>query len=135
MAMGTVACNSGSRSASNVAGSSSQQSSGQTNKKLLKASIEKPIVEIGKRTKVISEVEGVTFRSSDEEIATVDAEGNLKAVEMGMAYITVSKEGYFDRVLKFFVDEYETVDYLVEGLEIGPAIVGVKLNLDGLVKK
>ena len=135
MAMGIVACNGSSPSASTVAGSSSQQSGEQTDKKVLKASIEKPIVEIGKRTKVISEVEGVTYRSSDEEIATVDASGNIKAVEMGMAYITVSKEGYFDRVLKFFVDEYETVDYLVEGLEIGPAIVGVKLNLDGLVKK
>ena len=104
-------------------------------RKVLKASIEKPILEIGKRTKVITDVEGVSYRSSDTEIATVDASGNIKAVEMGMAYITVSKEGYFDRVLKFFVDEYETVDYLVEGLEIGPAIVGVKLNLDGLVKK
>ena len=104
-------------------------------RKVLKASIEKPILEIGKRTKVVTDVEGVSYRSSDTDIATVDASGNIKAVEMGMAYITVSKEGYFDRVLKFFVDEYETVDYLVEGLEIGPAIVGVKLNLDGLVKK
>ena len=132
MAMGLVACNSGSAT-SNAGGSS--QSGQQVDKKVLKASIEKPIVEIGKRTRVVSEVEGVSYRSSDESIATVDAQGNLKAVEMGMAYITVSKEGYYDRVLKFFVDEYETVDYLVEGLEIGPAIVGVKLNLDGLVKK
>ena len=133
--MGLAACNGGSSPASQPAGGSSQQSGGQQDRKVLKASIEKPILEIGKRTKVISEVQGLSYRSSDEEIATVDANGNIKAVEMGMAYITVSKEGYFDRVLKFFVDEYETVDYLVEGLEIGPAIVGVKLNLDGLVKK
>ena len=116
-------------------GKSDEPGTQETAKKVLKASIEKPVVEVGKRTKVVSEVEGVSYRSSDEDIATVDANGNLKAVEMGMAYITVSKEGYFDRVLKFFVDEYETVDYLVEGLEIGPAIVGVKLNLTGLVKK
>ena len=106
-----------------------------TSRKILKASIDNPIVEIGKRSKVVSEVAGASYRSSDESIATVDANGNIKAEEMGMAYITVSKQGYYDRVLKFFVDEYETVDYLVEGLEIGPAIVGVKLNLDGLVKK
>ena len=130
--MGLAACNNAS---TNSNGGGSSQSGQQADKKVLKASIEKPIVEIGKRTRVISEVEGVSYRSSDESIATVDAQGNLKAVEMGMAYITVSKAGYYDRVLKFFVDEYETVDYLVEGLEIGPAIVGVKLNLDGLVKK
>ena len=116
-------------------GKSDEPGTQETAKKVLKASIEKPIVEVGKRTRIISEVEGVTYRSSDEDIATVDANGNLKAVEMGMAYITVSKQGYFDRVLKFFVDEYETVDYLVEGFEFGPAIVGVKLNLTGLVKK
>ena len=132
MAMGLAACNNSSPTSN---GGGSSQSGQQVDKKVLKASIEKPIVEIGKKTRIISEVEGVSYRSSDEDIATVDAQGNLKAVEMGMAYITVSKEGYYDRVLKFFVDEYETVDYLVEGLEIGPAIVGVKLNLDGLVKK
>ena len=133
MTMGLTAC--GGTPESVDPGKSDEPGTQETAKKVLKASIEKPVIEVGKRTKVVSEVEGVSYRSSDEDIATVDANGNLKAVEMGMAYITVSKEGYFDRVLKFFVDEYETVDYLVEGLEIGPAIVGVKLNLTGLVKK
>ena len=133
MTMGLAAC--GGAPESNDPGQSGEPGTQETARKVLKASIEKPIVEVGKRTKVISEVEGVSYRSSDEDIATVDANGNIKAVEMGMAYITVSKEGYFDRVLKFFVDEYETVDYLVEGFEFGPAIVGVKLNLTGLVKK
>lgn len=136
MSMVLTACG-GTHQESKPVGSDSstptEQATGE--RKVLKASIEKPILEIGKRTKVVTDVQGVSYRSSDTEIATVDASGNIKAVEMGMAYITVSKEGYFDRVLKFFVDEYETVDYLVEGLEIGPAIVGVKLNLDGLVKK
>ena len=133
MAVGLSACN---NTNENVE-SESQISEGQNDgvRQVLKASIEKPILEIGKRTKVVTDVQGVSYRSSDTEIATVDTNGNIKAVEMGMAYITVSKAGYFDRVLKFFVDEYETVDYLVEGLEIGPAIVGVKLNLSGLVKK
>ena len=133
MAVGLSACNNAEENIS----SEPQISEGQNDgvRQVLKASIEKPILEIGKRTKVVTDVQGVSYRSSDTDIATVDANGNIKAVEMGMAYITVSKAGYFDRVLKFFVDEYETVDYLVEGLEIGPAIVGVKLNLSGLVKK
>ena len=131
MTMGLVACGS-TQEGTNAKSEPGQQ---QTARKILKASIEKPIVEIGKRTRVVTDVEGVTYRSSDTEIATVDANGVIKAEEMGMAYITISKEGYFDRVLKFFVDEYETVDYLVEGFEFGPAIVGVKLNLTGLVKK
>ena len=107
----------------------------ETARKILKASLSKDTVEAGSKTKVVSEVEGVTFRSSDEAVATVDKDGNVKTDEPGMAYITVSKEGYFDRVLKLFVDEYDTIDYLVEGFEYGPAIVGVKLNFPEKVKK
>ena len=134
MTLGLSACNNASEEQSKEDAVSSEINQDGT-MKVLKASIEKPVIEIGKRTKVISEVEGVSYRTSDKEIATVDDKGNIKGVEMGMAYITVSKAGYFDKVLKIFVDEYETVDYLVEGFEYGPAIVGVKANFTGLVKK
>ena len=107
----------------------------ETARKILKASLSKDTVEAGFSSKVITDVEGVTFRSDNEDIATVDKDGNIKTDEPGMAYITVSKEGYFDRVLKLFVDEYDTLDYLVEGFEFGPAIVGVKLNFPAKVKK
>ena len=106
-----------------------------TARKILKASLEKDTVECGYKTKVLCDVEGVTYRSDNTAIATVDAQGNITTDEGGMAYITVSKEGYFDRVLKLFVDDYDTVDYLVEGFEFGPAIVGVKLNFPEKVKK
>ena len=46
-----------------------------------------------------------------------------------------SKDGYFDKVLKLYVDEPETVAYIVEGFEFGPAIVGVKVNFSECVKK
>ena len=104
-------------------------------RKILKASLSKDTVEAGFSSKVITDVEGVTYRSDNESIATVDKDGNIKTDEPGMAYITVSKQGYFDRVLKLFVDEYDTIDYLVEGFEFGPAIVGVKLNFPAKVKK
>ena len=132
MVMGLVGC--GNNSTSGINPTTSQESS-KTARGIIEASIANPVLELGERTRVVTDVEGVSYRSGDEEIATVDASGNIKAVEMGMAYITVSKQGYFDKVLKVFVDEYETVDYLVEGFEYGPAIVGVKVNLTGKVKK
>ena len=115
--------------------SSSAEPASNTARKILKASLKKDIVESGAKTSVVSDIEGLTYRSSNEDVATVDKDGNIKTDEAGMAYITVSKEGYFDRVLKLFVDEYDTVDYLVEGFEYGPAIVGVKLNFPEKVKK
>ena len=102
---------------------------------VIQASLEKNVLEIDGKTKVNCSLPGVTYRSSDEDVVTVDANGNIRAIEMGNAFITVSKAGHFDKVLKVFVDEYETVDYLVEGFEYGPAIVGVKVNLSGKVKK
>ncbi len=133
LVMGVTGCNGGGN------GSTQQPSSGQpaseTARKILKASLSKTVVEAGSHSKVISEVEGVTFRSSDENVATVKADGTISTDLGGMAYITVSKEGYFDRVLKIFVDEYDTIDYLVEGFEFGPAIIGIKINFPAKVKK
>ena len=114
-------------------GQDSQQ--GNTARQILRASLKKNVVEAGIKTSVVSDVQGLSYRSSDESIATVDKDGNIKTDEPGMAYITVSKEGYFDRVLKLFVDEYDTIDYLVEGYEFGPAICGLKLNFPEKVKK
>ena len=118
-----------------VTSSGSSEPVVETARKVLRASLSKDTVEAGYSSKVITDVEGVSYRSDNESIATVDKDGNIKTDEPGMAYITVSKEGYFDRVLKLFVDEYDTIDYLVEGFEFGPAIVGVKLNFPAKVKK
>ena len=118
-----------------VTSSGSSEPVVETARKILRASLSKDTVEAGYSSKVITDVEGVSYRSDNESIATVDKDGNIKTDEPGMAYITVSKEGYFDRVLKLFVDEYDTIDYLVEGFEFGPAIVGVKLNFPAKVKK
>ncbi len=118
--------------ASTPAGSS--EPTQETARKILKASLSKEVVEAGVKSQVVTDVEGVTYRSSNEDIATVDKDGVIRTDEPGMAYITVSKEGYFDRVLKIFVDEYETLDYLVEGFEFGPAITGIKLNFPEKVK-
>ena len=130
----TLSACGGSNNGSNGANSDSQPAV-ETARKVLKASLRKDTVESGSSSSVITEVQGVTYRSSNEDVATVDQNGNIRTDLPGMAYITVSKEGYFDRVLKIFVDEYDTIDYLVEGFEFGPAIVGVKLNFPAKVKK
>ena len=132
------ACNGTSKPAESTPGGENGSSivePANTARKILRASLKKDTVEAGFSTSVVSEIEGLTYRSSDESVATVDKNGNIKTEEAGMTYITVSKEGYFDRVLKLFVDEYDTLDYLVEGFEFGPAIVGVKLNFPAKVKK
>ena len=133
--LGVTACNGGKSESKEISGSSQEPSQQETARKILKASIKKPVIELDQKTTVICDVEGVKYRSSDPNIATVDAQGNIEGINGGMAYITVTKEGYFDRVLKVFVDDYLTVDYLVEGFEFGPAITGIKLNLEGKVKK
>lgn len=115
--------------------SASQEQTLNTSRKIIKASLSKTIVEAGSSSQVVTDLEGATYRSSNEGVATVGADGKIRTEDPGMTYITVSKEGYYDRVLKLFVEEYDTVDYLVEGFEFGPAIVGVKLNFPAKVKK
>ena len=129
--VGVTGCN----NSNNEGDKSSEEPAGETARKILKASLSKDVVEAGAHSKVVCDVEGVTFRSSDEDIASVKADGTISTDLPGMAYITVSKKGYFDKVLKIFVDEYDTIDYLVEGYEFGPAICGLKLNFPEKVKK
>lgn len=113
-------------------GSISEEEGG--TRKLLEASIEKSAIELYAKTKVVTSVEGVTFRSSDPSIASVNAQGVIEGEDTGLVHITVSKKGYFDKVLKVFVYEPDSVDYLVEGFEYGPAITGVKINFENVVK-
>ena len=105
-----------------------------TARRIMTASLAKKAIEPDQKTKITCDTEGVTFRSSDTKIATVNDKGEVVGVENGLAYITLSKEGYFDRVLKVFVEDPQTIDYLVTGYEFGPAISGVKLNLPDKVK-
>lgn len=115
--------------------SASQEQTLNTSRKIIKASLSKTIVEAGSSSQIVTDLEGATYRSSNEDVATVGADGKIRTEEPGMSYITITKEGYYDRVLKLFVEEYDTVDYLVEGFEYGPAIVAVKLNFPAKVKK
>ena len=62
--VGVTGCN----SASGENNNSSEEPAVETARKILKASLSKEVVEAGAHSKVISEVEGVTFRSSNPDI-------------------------------------------------------------------
>ena len=131
--VGLTACGGGHNEGGESKGSS-EPGTVETARKILNASIKKPVIELDQKTKVLCDVEGVSYHSDNNDVATVDANGTIEGINGGMARITVSKEGYFDKVLKVYVDDPLTVDYLVEGFEFGPAIEGVKLNLEYPVK-
>ena len=80
-------------------------------------------------------LEGVSYHSSNEKVVEVNSRGYIEVVDKGDAFVTVSKDGHFDKVFKVFVDRDNTIDYLVEGFEFGPAIVGIKISLPGKVTK
>ena len=73
MVMGLVGC--GNNSTSGINPTTSQESS-KTARGIIEASIANPVLELGERTRVVTDVEGVSYRSGDEEIATVDASGH-----------------------------------------------------------
>jgi len=52
-------------------------------------------IEVGKTAQITSSMEGLTYASSSNSTATVDANGLVTAVKAGEATITVSKEGNF----------------------------------------
>ena len=49
----------------------------------------------GKTAQITSSMEGLTYRSSNNSVCTVDANGLVTGVKVGSATITVSKEGNF----------------------------------------
>ena len=49
---------------------------------------------IGETLQIKSSVEGVTYKSSDEKVATVDQTGKVTATGLGTASISAEKEGY-----------------------------------------
>ena len=119
--MGVTACN------SNKSGDNSEKQ----DSKIIPATINRQILNRADEdsAKISCSLEGVTYTSSDESVVSVENDGSVYLEGPGNAYVTVSKEGYFDKIFKVFVDVDDSIDYLVEGFEFGPAIVGAKISL------
>ena len=127
LVLGVVACNQ-----NNGGDNSNSQGSGEEeNSKIIPATIDRQILNYDDDddAKISCSLEGVSYKSSDESIIHVSESGLITVNSYGNAYVTVSKEGYFDKVFKVFVDKDNSIDYLVEGFEFGPAIVGAKISL------
>lgn len=107
----------------------------QETSQLINATIDRQILDMENNdsAKITCSLAGVSYRSSDERVVSVDTRGKIYAEGYGNAFVTVSKAGHFDKVFKVFVDQDNSLDYLVEGFEFGPAITGVKISLPGEV--
>ena len=93
LALTMVACNGGGNP-SDAPKSNSQQSTSAIPAIKVTAADNKKSVEIGGTIQLSADVEGVTWASSAEAVATVDGTGKVTAVAPGSAKISASKEGY-----------------------------------------
>lgn len=64
---------------------------------------------VGGVTTLKASVEGVTWSSSDESVATVSENGQLKGVSAGTVTITASKDNYTSGSLEVLIKDYETL--------------------------
>ena len=93
LALTMVACNGGGNP-SDAPKSNSQQSTSAIPAIKVTAADNKKSVEIGGTIQLSADVEGVTWASAAEAVATVDGTGKVTAVAPGSAKISASKEGY-----------------------------------------
>lgn len=93
LALTMVACNGGGNP-SDAPKSNSQQSTSAIPAIKVTAADNKKSVEIGGTVQLSADVEGVTWASAAEAVATVDGTGKVTAVAPGSAKISASKEGY-----------------------------------------
>ena len=93
LAAGSLAACGGTPDASSNQGSNDSASQSAEEEKI-ELTAEKSTIYVGETVKVRSSVEGVTFSSRDENIATVDENGVVTALMAGTATITARKSGY-----------------------------------------
>ena len=103
--LGLAACNGGGGGNESQAESQQQESQpeSQTQQEKITISGLPKTVTKGDTFTLTASVEGVTWKSSDESIATVSATGSVTAVGGGAVSITASKEGYKDAKVNFTV--------------------------------
>ena len=97
VSFGIVACNGGN-------GGNQQQSQAATEKIQITAAEGKNKLILGESVQLTASVEGVTWSSSDESVATVSNAGLVESKKVGKTTIKASKEGYKDGTLAITVD-------------------------------
>ena len=99
LALTVVACNSTPSNANNNEEPASSELANETSKKQQKINVtteDSKTLEVGDMIQLTADVSGVTWSSSDENVAEVDVDGIVTAVGYGSATIKASKEGYKD---------------------------------------
>ena len=66
---------------------------------------DKKTLNIDEEVQLSADQEGVSWKSGDEKIATVDASGKVKAIASGSVTITASKEGYTNGTISITVNK------------------------------
>ena len=94
--MGLVGCNKPAENSSNNSQSSQVAPQKETIKVTDPDNKTSSELEVEKTLQLKANVEGVTWKSANEKIATVDNAGKVTAVAPGEVKIKASKEGYFD---------------------------------------
>ena len=113
LSMGMVACGGG------KGGDESKPAGGDTSQAVqekisITAAEGKTKLIFGEKVQLTASVEGVTWTSSKEDIATVDANGLVTSVGKGSTTIKASKEGYKDGSISISVD-FETIKVTAAG--------------------
>ena len=94
--MGLVGCNKPAENSSNNSQSSQVAPQKETIKVTDPDNKTSSELEVEKTLQLKANVDGVTWKSANEKIATVDNAGKVTAVAPGEVKIKASKEGYFD---------------------------------------
>ncbi|MCR5490844.1 MAG: Ig-like domain-containing protein [Bacilli bacterium] len=114
-----VSCGGGNTTSSTPAadsGSGGTTTSSVATEEKIVLTIDKATIKVGETAKVTSSVEGVTFSSRDESVATVDANGTVTALKAGTTKIQARKEGYKLGSIDITVEKADarTADFYLE---------------------
>ena len=100
--MGLVACD---KPANNTSGNQTTSSVPTQPKINVTAADNKKAIDIDGEVQLTADQEGVAWKSSDEKIATVDANGKVKGIASGDVTITASKEGFKNGTISIHVNK------------------------------
>ena len=101
---GTAACNNNNNQGQGGGNNSSASTPAQTEKITITAAEGKTKLILGETVQLTPSVKGVTWSSSDENVATVDANGLVTSKAVGKTTIKATKEGYKDGSININVD-------------------------------
>jgi predicted peptidase len=124
---GLISACSGSNSENN-----GKEENTQKEEKNINVELSENYLSVGEKAKISTDVQDANFVLSKDKVIKIE-NGEITGLAEGEVELTIQKEGYKSYTTTIHVYKAKTVEYIVEGFEYGPAITGVKLNLEGAV--